>query len=76
MTAAVRNKKKVHIIHNIELFLKREGWIWDNDRHLFVDPDSSKGQQKIKKHCGKKVGVDWCILMLKPPGMMQDEESA
>ena len=75
VTTAVRNKKKVDIIHNIELFLKRKGWIWANDQHLFVDPDPSKGQQKMKKHCGKKVGMDWYILMLLPP-MMQDEESA
>ena len=43
---------------------------WRNDgQHLF---GFVKDQKKMKKYCGKKVGVDWYILMLKK----DDEESA
>ena len=76
MTAAARKKKATNIMHNIELFLKRKGIRWRGGmegQHLF---GSGKDQKKMRKYCGKKVGVEYCILMLKPTGMMPNEESA
>ena len=62
MTAAEHNKKKVNIWNDITVFLRSKGWNWRNEQHLF---GSGKEQQKMKKHCGKKIGTDHIILMLK-----------
>ena len=75
MSVAARKKKVTNILNDVNNFLKRKGWFWGVERHLFVDPGPKKEQKKMRKYCGKKVGVDWCILMLKPLGMMQGGES-
>ena len=62
MTASAHNKRKVNIWNDITVFLRTKGWNWRNEQHLF---GSSKDQQKMKKHCGKKIGVECYILMLK-----------
>ena len=64
--------KKANIWNEITVFLQqkkifwREGW---EGQHLFT---SDKEQQKMRKYCGKKVGGEFYILMLKP----DDDESA
>ena len=77
MTAAECKKKEVNIWNDITVFLQRKEMRWRGDHHkqahLF---GSGKEQQKMKKYCGKKVGAEYYILMLKPRSMMQDEESA
>ena len=62
MTVAEYNKKKANIWNDITVFLRSKGWNWRNEQHLF---GSGKEQQKMKKHCGKKIGTDHIILMLK-----------
>ena len=76
MNDKARKNKKANIWNEITVFLQQKQSFWRDGRegqHLF---GSGKEQQKMRKYCGKKVGVDFYILMLKPPGMMQDEESA
>jgi hypothetical protein len=73
MPAAECNKKKVNIWNDITVFLQRKEMRWRGDQqkqtHLF---GSGKEQKKMKKYCGKKVGGDYIILMLKS----DDYESA
>jgi len=73
MPAAECNKKKVNIWNDITVFLQRKEMRWRGDQqkqtHLF---GSGKEQKKMKKYCGKKVGGEFYILMLKS----DDYESA
>ena len=63
MTASARKKKKVNISNDITVFLRTKGWIWHSEQHLF---STDKEQIRMRKYCGKKVGGDYIILMLKP----------
>ena len=69
MTAPARKNKKVNILNDITVFLRTKGWKWHNEQHLF---SAGKEQHRMRKYCGKKVGGEFYILMLKP----DDEESA
>ena len=71
MTLPERKKKKSDIWIETTVFLQRKGMKWRNcpdGQHLF---GSGKEQQKMRKYCGKKVGADYRILMLK-----KDEEES
>ena len=64
--------KKANIWNEITVFLQQKKMFWRKGRegqHLFT---SDKEQQKMRKYCGKKVGGEFYILMLKP----DDAESA
>ena len=69
MTASARKKKKVNISNDITVFLRTKGLKWHSEQHLF---STDKEQIRMRKYCGKKVGGDYIILMLKP----DDAESA
>ena len=73
MTAAACKKKKANIWDQITVFhqCKEMRWCGDQQKqmHLF---GSGQEQKKMKKYCGKKVGVDWYILMLKDDGAMSN----
>ena len=69
MSASAHKKKKVNIGNDITVFLRTKGWKWQPEQHLF---STDKEQIRMRKYCGKKVGGEFYILMLKP----DDEESA
>ena len=60
MTAAARNAKKGNILNDITIFLRRKGWEWLSDMHLFMD---GPNQRKMNLYCGKKIGGEHYILM-------------
>ena len=66
MTASARNTKKVNIWNDITLFLRRKGWNWLSDMHLFMD---GPNQRKMNLYCGKKIGGEHYILMKKCRGV-------
>jgi hypothetical protein len=63
LNASAHKKKKVNISNDITVFLRTKGWKWQKEQHLFSADDE---QFKMRKYCGKKVGTDYIILMLKP----------
>jgi len=69
MNASAHKKKKVNISNDITVFLRTKGWKWQKVQHLFSIDDE---QIRMRKYCGKKVGGEFYILMLKP----DDDESA
>ena len=69
LNASAHKKKKVNISNDITVFLRTKGWIWQKEQHLF---STDNEQIRMRKYCGKKVGGDYIILMLKP----DDAESA
>ena len=69
MNASAHKKKKENISNGITVFLRTKGWKWQKVQHLFSIDDE---QIRMRKYCGKKVGGEFYILMLKP----DDEESA
>ena len=69
LNASAHKKKKANISNDITVFLRTKGWIWQKEQHLFSTDDE---QIRMRKYCGKKVGMDYIILMLKP----DDDESA
>ena len=60
MTASARNAKKMNIWNDITLFLRRKGWEWLSDMHLFMD---GPNQRKMNLYCGKKIDGEHYILM-------------
>jgi len=60
MTASARNAKKGNILNDITLFLRRKGWEWLSDMHLFMD---GPNQRKMNLYCGKKIDGEHYILM-------------
>ena len=74
MTASARKNKKGNIWDEITVFLQQKKMFWRNcpdGQHLFGSSGKG-GQQQMKKYCGKKVGGEFYILMLKS----DDAESA
>ena len=69
LNASAHKKKKANISNDITVFLRTKGWKWQKEQHLFSTDDE---QIRMRKYCGKKVGGEFYILMLKP----DDEESA
>jgi len=69
LNASAHKKKKANISNDITVFLRTKGWIWQKEQHLF---STDNEQIRMRKYCGKKVGGDYIILMLKP----DDAESA
>jgi hypothetical protein len=69
LNASAHKKKKVNISNDITVFLRTKGWKWQKEQHLFSTDDE---QIRMRKYCGKKVGGEFYILMLKP----DDDESA
>ena len=69
MNASAHKKKKENISNDITVFLRTKGWKWQKVQHLFSIDDE---QIRMRKYCGKKVGGEFYILMLKP----DDDESA
>jgi hypothetical protein len=72
MNDKASKNKKANILNEITVFLQKKKMFWREGRegqHLFT---SDKEQQKMRKYCGKKVGGEFYILMLKP----DDDESA
>ena len=69
LNASAHKKKKANISNDITVFLRTKGWIWQKEQHLF---STDNEQIRMRKYCGKKVGMDYIILMLKP----DDDESA
>jgi len=63
LNASAHKKKKANISNDITVFLRTKGWIWQKEQHLFSTDDE---QIRMRKYCGKKVGTDYIILMLKP----------
>ena len=63
LNASAHKKKKVNISNDITVFLRTKGWKWQKEQHLFSTDDE---QIRMRKYCGKKVGTDYIILMLKP----------
>ena len=69
LNASAHKKKKANISNDITVFLRTKGLKWHSEQHLF---STDKEQIRMRKYCGKKVGGDYIILMLKP----DDAESA
>ena len=69
LNASAHKKKKLNISNDITVFLRTKGWKWQKVQHLFSIDDE---QIRMRKYCGKKVGGEFYILMLKP----DDDESA
>ena len=65
MTGSARKNKKGNILNDITVFLRTKGWKWQKVQHLFSIDDE---QIRMRKYCGKKVGGEFYILMLKPDG--------
>ena len=70
MNASARKKKKVNIWNDITVFLRNK-WL-DVATESSIFSVRQGANQKMRKYCGKKVGGEFYILMLKP----DDDESA
>ena len=60
ITPAECKKKKANIWDQITVFLRRIGWNWLSDTHLFMD---GPNQRKMNLYCGKKIDGEHIILM-------------